>query len=201
MGSIQRNGLSYSDAGKLGAIASKSILEKIFQERILQYNKNPTHCKECNVALQYKKRTNKYCSKKCSAIFNNKNKRRKCAGCFNFAATSPNKYCSRNCYLSDRRKNKIEEILNGKINHPRTLREYLLEKRGHRCEICGNTEWISKPIPINVDHIDGNSENSSLDNLRLLCCNCHAQTPTYGNKNKGKGRHYRRVRYAEGKSY
>lgn len=52
-----------------------------------------------------------------------------------------------------------------------------------------------------MDHIDGNSENNDLDNLRLICCNCDAQTSTYKAKNIGKGRHYRRQRYAEGKSY
>src|SRR6266540_5330922 len=44
-------------------------------------------------------------------------------------------------------------------------------------------------------------EYHSLDNLRLICPNCHAQTETYKAKNMGRGRHYRRERYAKGKSY
>ena len=52
-----------------------------------------------------------------------------------------------------------------------------------------------------LEHNDGNSQNNSLDNLSLICPNCHSQTPTYKGANKGNGRHYRRVRYAEGKSY
>ena len=52
-----------------------------------------------------------------------------------------------------------------------------------------------------MEHLDGNSENNNLDNLSLLCCNCHAQTDTYKVKNLGKGRFSRRQRYKEGKSY
>jgi len=52
-----------------------------------------------------------------------------------------------------------------------------------------------------MDHIDGNADNNSLDNFRLVCGNCDMQLPTYKNKNKGNGRAWRRKRYAEGKSY
>ena len=52
-----------------------------------------------------------------------------------------------------------------------------------------------------LDHIDGNSENNWRSNLRLVCPNCDSQLPTYKAKNKGSGRHVRRTRYAEGKSY
>lgn len=62
----------------------------------------------------------------------------------------------------------------------------LLVERGHRCEVCTHTMWGGKPIPIELDHIDGNPENSSRENLRLICPNCHAQTPTYKGKNIGK---------------
>ena len=49
--------------------------------------------------------------------------------------------------------------------------------------------------------IDGNSENDSLDNVKLLCPSCHSLTATYKGANMGKGRRKRRQRYAEGKSY
>jgi len=54
----------------------------------------------------------------------------------------------------------------------------------HRCECCGITEWNGKPAPIELDHIDGNRHNNTIDNLRILCPNCHAQTDTYRAKNK-----------------
>ena len=56
-------------------------------------------------------------------------------------------------------------------------------------------------MPVVMDHIDGNSDNWLDSNLRLVCGNCDMQLPTYKNKNKGKGRHSRRLRYQQGKSY
>jgi hypothetical protein len=55
----------------------------------------------------------------------------------------------------------------------------------HRCEICDLSTWLGKPIPLELDHIDGNNKNNELENLRILCCNCHAQTPNWrGRKTK-----------------
>lgn len=59
--------------------------------------------------------------------------------------------------------------------------------RGHRCENCGLTEWIEQPISLEVHHIDGDSLNNELDNLKLLCPNCHALTENYRGKNINKG--------------
>jgi hypothetical protein len=62
------------------------------------------------------------------------------------------------------------------------LRDGLKE---HKCESCGGKEWMGKPIPLELDHIDGNHSNNELSNLRILCPNCHAQTDTHaGKKNK-----------------
>jgi hypothetical protein len=60
---------------------------------------------------------------------------------------------------------------------------------------------MGKPLVVEVEHKDGNSENNAPENVCLLCPNCHSQTDTYKAKNKGKGRHSRRMRYQEGKSY
>lgn len=51
------------------------------------------------------------------------------------------------------------------------------------CSKCNRKTWLSKPIPLELDHVDGNSSDNSLNNLRLLCPNCHALTPTYRGKN------------------
>lgn len=54
----------------------------------------------------------------------------------------------------------------------------------HKCECCGITEWMGQPTPIELDHINGIHTDNRLENLRLLCPNCHAQTDTYRGKNK-----------------
>ncbi len=63
--------------------------------------------------------------------------------------------------------------------------------RGHKCERCGNTEWLESPIPLQVHHIDGDGINNELKNLQLLCPNCHAMTDNYCGKNiKNKEQKY-----------
>jgi len=53
----------------------------------------------------------------------------------------------------------------------------------HKCYRCNLTEWQEHPIPLELDHINGEHLDNRLENLRLLCPNCHAQTPTYRGKN------------------
>ena len=59
------------------------------------------------------------------------------------------------------------------------LKPHIIKLRGHRCENCELSEWVGSPIPLELDHIDGDRTHNTLDNLKLLCCNCHALTPTW----------------------
>ena len=59
--------------------------------------------------------------------------------------------------------------------------------RGHRCEKCGCEQWLGQPIPLEVHHEDGDSLNNEMDNLKLLCPNCHALTENYRGKNINHG--------------
>ena len=67
-----------------------------------------------------------------------------------------------------------------------SLRKRLIKEgyKEHKCECCGITEWNGQPAPIELDHINGNHHDNRLENLRILCPNCHAQTDTYRGKNK-----------------
>ena len=58
----------------------------------------------------------------------------------------------------------------------------LIKLRGQKCECCGLTEWLNQPINLEVHHKDGDRTNNSLDNLQLLCPNCHSYTPTFARK-------------------
>ncbi len=52
-----------------------------------------------------------------------------------------------------------------------------------KCEICGLEEWLGDPIPLELDHINGNRYDHRLKNLRIICPNCHSMQPTNSGKN------------------
>ena len=62
----------------------------------------------------------------------------------------------------------------------------------HKCELCSTKEWYdpfeskTKPVNLELDHINGNERDNRKENLRLICSNCHSFTPTYKGRNINK---------------
>lgn len=78
----------------------------------------------------------------------------------------------------------IEELTTGERSRGHLKRR--LTKAGilaEVCNICGISEWQGNKLSLQLDHIDGNNKNNLVDNLRLLCPNCHSQTDTFCGKN------------------
>ena len=113
--------------------------------------------------------------------------KRKCVGCgenFEFRPYSEKdanerSYCSRRCITN----HKLEIAIENDSMTKRQYKRYFRERVEHKCSNCGIREHNNKPLTLDIDHIDGNNQNHSLDNLRQLCPNCHSQTPTYRNYN------------------
>jgi hypothetical protein len=66
------------------------------------------------------------------------------------------------------------------------IKKRLVKERGHQCECCQKTMWLGGSIVLELDHVNGDRFNNTRENLRLLCPNCHALTPTYRGKNISK---------------
>ena len=80
--------------------------------------------------------------------------------------------------LRSRKKTRTEDC-----GRDSTRRELLIRLHGRLCWNCKLSEWMGKPIPLELNHINGDRENNKESNLEVICPNCHAQTPTYKVKN------------------
>jgi hypothetical protein len=125
--------------------------------------------------------------------------RRKCKNCQTLVKRSMYFYCNLACLREYQYKQFIEKWLHREVSGTRIggisshVRRYLFRIYGEQCSLCGWNKRNPKTlkVPLEVDHIDGDYKNSYLENLRLICPNCHALTPTFRGLNKGKGRKYR----------
>jgi hypothetical protein len=203
--------LSKQEAGKLGAAATKVIIAKRLSLQIENYRISPNKCKNCNIDISYDHRQNKFCSRNCSAAYNNANNHwrgqaspRECKICNK--AFKPirktHKFCSYACDTKTRNEILFANVEAG-IASARTCKRYLIAKYGNKCMECGwdKINQYTGKCPIELEHLDGNSSNNKPENLKLLCPSCHSLTPTYKALNKGNGRHDRLKRYHDGKSY
>ena len=111
------------------------------------------------------------------------------------------KYCDNSCQNAYQTKQLLEKWLKGEMSGAvgKTLmtrpyiRNYLITKAANRCYLCGwdKLHPVTGRSTLEVDHIDGDASNSSPENLRVICPNCHSLTDTYRNLNNGKGKRCR----------
>ena len=128
-----------------------------------------------------------------------------CIHCRNVISRFATKFCSNACQQKYAYTEYIKAWLHDPssvrhtVNISRQILKYLLKKYQNSCAKCkwSTVHPITKKVPLEVDHINGDSSDNSESNLILLCPNCHSLTSTYRNLNKGRGRMSRLRNYAK----
>jgi hypothetical protein len=161
-------------------------------------------CLNCGVTFSFgSSRPRKFCSRRCSAATNNRGvtrnprvhaTRTRCLRCQVPLTSGQRRFCSRACWGTFGKDQRAAAWLAGddlgstaKGELKSWVRLWMIEDSGNACSLCG---WsvpnpvINRPI-LAIDHIDGNWQNNTRDNLRVLCYNCHTLTPTFGSLNRG----------------
>lgn len=112
---------------------------------------------------------------------------RQCAARFGFNLASWHQAVLRGAIVGRPRGMPIESLL--VPDRPQTNRSHLKRRligaglKQNRCERCGISEWRGEPLNMALHHVNGDGRDNRLQNISILCPNCHAQTPNYGGKN------------------
>ena len=178
---VFEDNLSYEEIGRMYNCSGANI-KKVMTRRGIEL---PVRSKNAGKEPANKGTAKKYYCLNCGKeLINTKN--------------TKHKYCSNTCQQEYEYKLWIEKYKQdnsiakstkwGQI--PKQLRKYIFEKFENKCCLCGWSEInpYTNTLPLEIDHIDGNSENNSEENLRLICPNCHSLTATYRGANRGNGR-------------
>jgi hypothetical protein len=92
--------------------------------------------------------------------------------------------------IQSKEKKSLEDILTDNSTYQSfKLKKRLIEEgvKQDICEICGQEPiWQGQPLALQLDHINGNHYDNRLENLRIVCPNCHTQTETFSNKRSKK---------------
>jgi hypothetical protein len=162
------------------------------------------NCLQCGVNTK----NPKFCSKSCSASWNNKKvpkkkkKSLKIAECLNCSKVfeyssyyNKGKYCSNSCQVKFQRSQIIEKWKQNPKSSIRAgykissvIKNYLIEKAESCCSLCGWSEinQYTGNVPLEIHHIDGDCSNNAEENLQVLCPNCHSLSHNYKGANKSK---------------
>jgi endogenous inhibitor of DNA gyrase (YacG/DUF329 family) len=160
-----------------------------------QYDRNmrkQNFCKNCGKDISNKSSRYKFCSHSCAASYNNLGrvsslrKIRTCIVCHKeyYYSKSYSKYCSKECSIMPLKNMLIKNSPHSRHNiKNRLIKENFLK---NICSICGlPSMWNSKPIVMVLDHINGDSKDYRIENLRLVCPNCNSQLDTFTGRNIG----------------
>ena len=159
-------------------------------------------CLSCKKSFDQKGSEQKFCSHSCSALFNNKRRGldKSCPVCLKNIGKIKRVCCSVSCRMIYY-ENQIahdwvsgRKICAGEHSVSPKIKEFLRKTSMDTCFKCGWNQIhpILKKVPLQVNHIDGNPLNHSVQNLELVCPNCHSLTSSFGALNRGNGRSYRR---------
>lgn len=157
------------------------------------------NCVECNSTFEsYIIDNRKFCSRSCSVTHSNKKRKdlKHCVNCGNEISWRTKYFCNKLCESQYHKNIVFKKIEYNEQVNEKQLKKYLIEKYSEKCMECNwaKRHPITKKIPIQLEHIDGNSDNNTISNCKLLCPNCHSLTPTYGALNKGNGRSIRKIK-------
>lgn len=144
-----------------------------FDVKIYKQKKPKKYCLYCGKELNLENRDyrSKFCNSSCAAKYNNSQR--------TLSLETKNK-------ISDSLRQHNNEITKNSKGKRKTFRDRLFESglKEYKCECCGISEWQGKPITLQVHHINGNHFDNSLENIQILCPNCHSQTDNYCAKNR-----------------
>lgn len=125
------------------------------------------------------------------AYYDDEHSYRECKREFGFSAASWAKAVKRGEIKPRPTRKSLHQVLTSKSarhwKKRRLLRDGILEEC---CCQCGISQWRGRPLAIQIDHINGIHDDWRVENLRMLCPNCHSQTETYGGRNT---KHRRRL--------
>lgn len=199
------NGLS---RGTLKVICAEHSIELPFNQSALSRERRQKaydalvaagefgHCRACGTPLPRPGRA--FCSTKCSnsTLYNPRTgtASRSCVVCGAACNSTQTSGCTDACIAIrlQRRFEQRKTAFEAHLTRDSTLKSGrvrlgLIEFRIKEavCEWCGISEWRGQPAPLTCDHINGINTDNRVENLRILCANCHSQTDTFCGRNIG----------------